>query len=514
MSALDDAVAAAAAAAASAAASNQAAAAAAELADEYRDQAAAIAVGDIESVVDPAVAAAVTAQDIPGQIATKVSQFPTVVAAAAAAADAALDDAGVFHGAFEVSQYSGEDDPMVTFVDTESRRSWLEVAADGGPTQNTVDLMRPALFDGLVVPTTADATLGTAFAIVDENNRIAMTINDMGTVEFGDLGQYTLDKIIDAVAAQLGTGPAEQYKDFKDTVWQTASGPDIVCYGDSMTAGAGGNTAAGTGVMAGWTGSFPSRVGELLAATGKPGTVRNAGVGGENSVTITARTNATPLLMLPPGGSIPATATAVEVTLQQINGVGVAPLLQGNGGGVTGKLYVGDGNSAVEAIEGTISLTSGTYYFTRSVAGSVVTCDRPAAFRYDFGEARRGDIHVIWIGQNGPSHARAKSDVKAIIDEMKALNKRYIVISRPTSSDSEDAEWHDLYGRRFISIRKYLTTYGLADAGITPTSQDTIDMSNGSVPQSLRIDGVHFNAAGYYILGNLVYNRLVELGDI
>ena len=70
------------------------------------------------------------------------------------------------------------------------------------------------------------------------------------------------------------------------------------------------------------------------------------------------------------------------------------------------------------------------------------------------------------------------------------------------------------FGRRFIPIQKYMIEYGLADAGITPTSQDLIDISNGTIPSSLRNDVIHFNANSYKIVAQQIFNRLNELGWI
>lgn len=128
MSDLEDAVEAAVAAATSAAASNVGAAAAAELADEYRDQAAAIALGDqdaalagllsddqtqtyaaAEAIVGPKVAASVTAavdaEDIPGQITSIVNSAATV----AVAVQLATEDAQEAQAAAEVAQGLAED---------------------------------------------------------------------------------------------------------------------------------------------------------------------------------------------------------------------------------------------------------------------------------------------------------------------------------------------------------------------------------------------------------------------
>ncbi|MDP4193365.1 MAG: hypothetical protein Q8858_17510 [Bacteroidota bacterium] len=68
------------------------------------------------------------------------------------------------------------------------------------------------------------------------------------------------------------------------------------------------------------------------------------------------------------------------------------------------------------------------------------------------------------------------------------------------------------YGDKYVNLREYLSTKGLSDAGIKPTSEDTKAMSSGSVPPSLLSGKVNLNAKGYKLVGNLVYKRLVDLG--
>ncbi|WP_215901807.1 hypothetical protein, partial [Acinetobacter soli] len=136
----------------------------------------------------------------------------------------------------------------------------------------------------------------------------------------------------------------------------------------------------------------------------------------------------------------------------------------------------------------------------------------PAPFYLNYSKEHLGDIHIIWIGQNGPSTTRAISDAKAIIQRIEALSKRFIVISKPTSTDADDSLFFAEFGVRFIPIRKYMIKYGLSDANIEPTAQDLTDISNGIVPTSLRSDAVHWTAQGYTILGNQIFKKLIELG--
>lgn len=223
-------------------------------------------------------------------------------------------------------------------------------------------------------------------------------------------------------------------------------------------------------------------------------------------MTICARQGGNPFRILVDNGVIPPDASAVRVTLLPINGEVVRPLLQGPS---AWSGYLGD-------VHGNLSrVTPDDYYiFTRTTVGATVTLDRPAAFYLDIAKPRLVDIHIIWIGQNGPSNTRAISDAKAMIQNMKALNKRFLVISKPTSSDADDAAWFSEFGSRFVAARKYLIQYGLQDANITPTAQDLTDISNGVVPSSLRKDAVHWTPTGYSILANIILKRLKEMGWI
>lgn len=267
------------------------------------------------------------------------------------------------------------------------------------------------------------------------------------------------------------------------------SGPDIVCWGDSMTADV-----------------YPSSLGILLQNAGITSNVYNMGVGGETSVTICARQGGNPFLITSSTGVIPANKTPVRITLEPINGETVRPLLQGPS---VWTGYLGDTHGTLSRV-----IPDDYYTFTRTTAGSEVTLNRPTAFYLDIAKPRLGDIHIIWIGQNGPNNPRAISDAKAMIQRMSALGKRFLVISKPTSTDADDAAWFAEFGRRFVAIRKYMVLYGLQDAAITPTTQDTTDIANGVVPTSLRKDSVHWTPTGYSILANVIFKRLKEMGWI
>ena len=402
-------------------------------------------------------------------------------------------------------------DQVFAMLDENDRRLWLEAGLDGGPTPYAAKKIgatlteenSPVLAEGITGKAIAESLDAVGIEMLSELNDQAFAITDEHDrrlwLEAGSDGKpsaYAMKCIVEKLPGDIGGAPST-YNAGTKGVLKMVSGPNFVAPGDSMTAGAGGNGTNYTGVLQG-----------LLTAAGHPGTVKNRGVGGENSVTITARMGGYPFMVLPVAEVIPATTTPFEITLLPINGQMPAPLKQGS------LTYTG----RLGAVPGTFSRTESggvlTYYFTRATAGSEVVANRPMAMYLDVGIEARGDIYLIWIGQNGPDTTRAIQDAKALIQQMTALDKRFLVISKPggtSAQDAEDAQWFAEFGRRFIPIRQYMVKYGLADAGITPTAQDIIDMANGTVPSSLRVDPTHWNASGYTILGHVVFQRLIEL---
>lgn len=422
--------------------------------------------------------------------------------------DSAVLEAVVSMGIEPLSELNNQSFAIVADND---QRLWLEADLTGGPTPyaatkigaSLTEAMVPVLSEGIVGKAIEGSLAATGFETLSELNDQAFSlVDDDGRrlwLEAGPDGKpstYAMQCIVDKLPNDIGGAPST-YNAARKGILKIVSGPNFTAIGDSMTAGAGG---AGT--------TYPRVLKNLLVAAGYVGEVNNRGVGGENSVTITARMGGYPFMVLPVGGVIPATTTPFEITLLPINGQMPAPLKQGYLT-YTGKLG---------KVPGTFSRTESggvlTYYFTRTVAGDEVVANRPTQMYLDIAEPSRGDVLLIWIGQNGPDTTRAIQDAKALIQRMTALDKRYLVIGKPggtSAQNVDDSLWFAEFGQRFISIRQYMVQYGLADAGLTPTSQDLIDIQNGTIPSSLRVDSTHWIAAGYTILGNLVFQRLIEM---
>lgn len=285
----------------------------------------------------------------------------------------------------------------------------------------------------------------------------------------------------------------------------------VNCWGDSLT--------CGVGVGDSYSKAFPYVLYGLLDGR----EVINCGVGGENTINIASRQGGLPNIVKP--FTIPANASKVEVKLTNIYGGSTGILLQGGSAldPTTGK-YVMTAQinpCSINGVEGTLTYENGKYYFSRSENGESVIVSRPTPLITYAMKSMRDNINIIWIGTNGgfTTSAELIECIEAMIDYMSPINKKYIVIGihHLVSTVTETFETIEKnmamhFGRRYINQRKYMIEYGLSDAGITPTVEDTTAISEDKIPPSLLYDTVHYNDKGYNIIANLVVERGKELG--
>lgn len=285
----------------------------------------------------------------------------------------------------------------------------------------------------------------------------------------------------------------------------------VNCWGDSLT--------RGVGVGDSYSKAFPYVLYGLLDGR----EVINCGVGGENTINIASRQGGLPNIVKP--FTIPANASKVEVKLTNIYGGSTGILLQGGSAldPTTGK-YVMTAQinpCSINGVEGTLTYENGKYYFSRSENGESVIVSRPTPLITYAMKSMRDNINIIWIGTNGgfTTSAELIECIEAMIDYMSPINKKYIVIgiNHLVSTVTETFETIEKnmamhFGRRYINQRKYMIEYGLSDAGITPTVEDTTAISEDKIPPSLLYDTVHYNDKGYNIIANLVVERGKELG--
>lgn len=286
---------------------------------------------------------------------------------------------------------------------------------------------------------------------------------------------------------------------------------DVSCWGNSLTRGVGVNES--------YSKAFPYVLYELLDGR----KVINCGVGGENSIAIASRQGCLPNIVKP--FIIPADTSKTEIEITDIYGEPAGILKQGGSAldPIT-QQYVNTSQinpCTIQNIAGNLTYESGRYYFSRSENGETVNVTKPVPLITYAMSALRNNINVIWLGTNGgfTTSTELIEIIRTMVEYMKPITKKYIVIgihhlvSTVTETfDTLEKSMITAFGRHYINERKYMIEYGLSDAGITPTEEDSNAISQGKIPPSLLYDDVHYNDKGYNIIANLVNNRGKELG--
>lgn len=276
----------------------------------------------------------------------------------------------------------------------------------------------------------------------------------------------------------------------------TESAKRIVCWGDSLTFGQGGN-----GV------TYPLVLEEKTGLE-----VLNYGIQGETARQIAIRMGVLP--MTTGAFEMPADTTPVEVTLWQ---GGEDPIM----------MRLGDcaiNPCVIDGVEGILSYKAedNKYYFTRSEAGDGKHIEPDTLVEtYASRDMDSSDIIVLFAGTNLPP---SKETVGELIDMEKRMLEylgceKYVVIGLTSKILIPDIEpineaLSEAFGEHFLDIREYLLTDALKDAGIEPTKKDKKNIANGKVPKSLRVDEVHGTDVFYRLIGEQVYEKIVELGYV
>ncbi len=275
----------------------------------------------------------------------------------------------------------------------------------------------------------------------------------------------------------------------------TASGR-IVCWGDSLTYGFGGD-----GV------TYPSVLKEKIDAE-----VLNYGNSGETARQIGMRIGVFPMeageFSLPAGTApvaVPLLEQGEDPRLMRYQDSAINPCL-------------------IDGVEGTLSFQAetGRYLFSRSEPGEARIVEAGARVEtFASKDKDASDIVILFAGTNLPPSEDTVDELIAMEREMLAYlgTERYVVIGLTSKELIPDVEpineaLAEAFGEHFLDIRAYLLENGLNDAGISPTGQDERDLAAGEIPSSLRIDEVHGNAAFYRIIGEQACLKLEELGYV
>ena len=304
--------------------------------------------------------------------------------------------------------------------------------------------------------------------------------------------------------------------------------PGVVCWGDSLTSGAGGNSANYPKILedlirknickqydlkAELNSTFNKFVSAKSLSVEIP--VVNMGVGGEDTYSIMGRNGAIPYVVSEQL-TIPAEAVPVDICFTSKNGEGVTPLRQGEAG--VNPVTIG-------GVEGTLKVVQESYYskefsyqFIRSTAGEAQTVQAGTEIVTAASSQYRDYVTIIFMGTNGnfTSPEDLIRQQRAIIDHQIANKDRFIIVGLHIGWAEDRKELEDAmvqaFGDKYLNLREYMSSQGMQDAGLEPTEQDVIDMLDGTTPGSLLSDGVHFKPIGYTLIANQLYKRMDELG--
>ena len=248
----------------------------------------------------------------------------------------------------------------------------------------------------------------------------------------------------------------------------------ILCWGDSLTLGAGGNNI-----------SYPSVLFELC--NGKKGIV-NMGIGGETTTSIATRQGGISLYVEP--FTIPAETIATEITLKSENIESLNLAIQGTKG-----LNICN----IDGIDGEISYENSKYYFKRLEEGNEKVLSKEVEVITSGMKYKNADVIVLWTGQNDNPTIE---NISAIVEKQQKMidyanTNKYIVIGLLYAGNEVNNAMAEAYGEHFLDVRNALST----------------DNSN-TVSEDYKSDSIHLNADGYTIVAEQVYNKLISLGYI
>ena len=276
--------------------------------------------------------------------------------------------------------------------------------------------------------------------------------------------------------------------------------PGIVCWGDSLTFGYGGNGE-----------SYPATLQRLINENlidGIP--VVNNGVPVEPSHTIMARAGVWE--MYAKEFIIPADCTPVTIKIILRDGM------------YTNLASFGDGGLnpvTIAGVKGTLKSAYreddyGWFDFTRLEPGDAVGVSDMTPVIPASSSLYDGYVNIIFMGENGyfksPEHLI--SQYQLFIDK-RGLS-RYLIIGLTSGNNTSRGEltrqMSEYFGDKYIDMRTELITRGPELVGLERSDGDWYNIQEGILMGYLMSDAVHLNEYGYRAMGMIVYERMDALG--
>ena len=270
---------------------------------------------------------------------------------------------------------------------------------------------------------------------------------------------------------------------------------EIICFGDSLTQGAGATTGLTGGL------SMPSYLSNILY----PRLVQNLGLGGQTMEKIASRQGAKPIYITITGDVLNG-ATDVAITSISSQFLSWAATTAGYASGIV--------NGVPCLITRTVVSTVETYVI-RGANNSTSAIPANSIFYPDSAFNAKDTIQVFWWGRNNvPTLTGLDTLIDNAIDLMSSP-KRFIIIGvLPAQTEiigtanynaiiAMNNTLRNNYPNNYVESTPP-TTLEMADLVYTPTTQDNTDIANGIFPTGMRADAIHLNGFAYNIIANRV----------
>ncbi|WP_430491842.1 hypothetical protein [Pseudomonas fulva] len=429
-------------------------------------------------------------------------------------------------------------DTMFALLDSARRETWLGVnSRDGGPTVHAERLLR-LLFGmflnqrtGYIAALTDANGLMTDLAIRDTdgqfddfvmdrmapriNQRIPDKLENMGRTGYlfalRDANGLLTDLCVDDVTGQFPQFVIERMARrmspyIGDSAWRpndkyTDQNGDVQRVFANMLSWSGW----GSSTIDEW-----SELGSVASSLGA--TYYNGGNGATELQHNLAQMGARPALLLPAGGSIPASGQVVVTC----SNVGRNQFFKAT----TGTL---------QGVPGTLNCTTSDWIFTRAQAGDPVTVSSEQPFIPTQGLAHRGELWLMQQGKNNINNGTAMAQIiawhKQAYNWNSAFGKRVIVMTHFGNngwSGTEDLKKvqqlndfiRSTYTDSVFDLQAYLCSNQVwSDTGITPTQNDLDNQAVGCLAASLSRDNLaHMNAKTRAAAAEIIKQKLLDMG--
>lgn len=267
----------------------------------------------------------------------------------------------------------------------------------------------------------------------------------------------------------------------------------------------------------------------------------NVSVPKETNYTVLARAGATK--MITNEFTIPEGIEKVEIKLYSADNHPIKPLRYGTewDGGMTNVTIAGI-EGQLSSDESSVMFDEPIYYFTRSREGKKVEVKKGEQVISESMTLYKDYIPVICLGDDGgwDSFDELIKQQQAIIDTCKDKEKFIIVgmFTVPLSeeqlkalpADDKNAKdefirknneeydkiMKEKWGEHYVCSREYLcSNVALSEmdkSGVEYKESDKVSMSQGVVPDILRYDPNILNGKGYELVGDAIYQKMVDLG--